>query len=360
MRWTRLFVLLVISLWAGGCRDDLGYMEPTATPTRIVARAVVVSTNPDVVVESWKYLGPQAEESLRLVQGTRFGPERYEASVQWRPGGFDLMWGTFPCSIQPILTIGEGTIELWLNEGIWDDCDAMQASHALRVEVTTDIPPGAWSYAIHEGAPSDGSSASGRTVTGQIVASSGERRPVARALLQLEPGGEFVAETDASGRFTLTDIPFTETTVYASHLRFVIPAGEEVQLDLGIIDYPLVHPPLLALADYPPGDRPYYVASCDCWLVRHPDGTLLAFVPFSPDYREDVTVAACRFTWNDAVRRFVDPCSGDEWELDGVLNLAHSAARWSSRDLDQYAITVQEGTLMVHLDQVITGTTRDE
>lgn len=200
----------------------------------------------------------------------------------------------------------------------------------------------------------------GRTVAGQIVQSFGDRQPIAGLKLQLEPGGEFVAETDASGQFTLNNIPFTETTVYAQHLQFVIPAGEEAHLDLGTIEYPLVHPLALHLADYPPRDTPYLVESGSFWLVHYPEGNLLAFVPVSPEYRDDVTVEACRFDWVEALGRFVDPCSGDEWELDGTLNLAHSTERWSNRDLDRYAITLQEGAFSVHPDQVITGTVKGE
>lgn len=203
--------------------------------------------------------------------------------------------------------------------------------------------------------PSSGAGG-GRTVTGQIIQSSGDRQPVAGLKLQLEPGGEFVAETDVNGEFTLSNVPTDETSIYASHLQFVIPAGEEAHLDLGIIDYPLIHPPVLPLADYPSRDTPYLIEYGDFWLVHYPEGSLLAFVPVSPEYREDVAVEACRFTWDEAVGRFVDPCSGDEWELDGTLNLAHSTERWSNRDLDRYAITLQEGAFAVHLDQVITGT----
>jgi hypothetical protein len=199
-----------------------------------------------------------------------------------------------------------------------------------------------------------------RTITGQIVHGYGDRRPVGGATLQLDPGGEVFALTQKDGRFTLTNVPFAATTVYANHLQFVIPAGEDAHLDLGTIEYPLVHPPVLPLKDYPPADTPYYVEAGDFWLVHNPDGELLAFVPTSPAYREDVPVGACRFTWDDAVRRFVDPCSGDEWELDGTLNLVHSTERWSNRDLDQYAITVGEVTVTVHLDQVVTASARGE
>jgi|GEM_PF-3608141 len=365
MRWTGLFVFPLLWLLVAGCSDDLGYMEPTPTPTRIAEKPQVISASPDIVVESWEYLSPQSKKApdsfpTNDPDAIEFAPGNRQAYIVWREGGFDLVWGGFFCSIQPILTIGKGKIELWENNAIWLDCEAVETIHAFKVELETDIPLEAWSYAIHEGAPTDTTSEQGRTVTGQIVVAYGDHRPVARALLQLEPGGEFVAETDASGRFTLTNIPFAETTVHASQLQFVIPAGEEAHLDLGILEYPLVHPPVLPLKEYPPGDTPYYVEGCDCWLVHNPEGNLLAFVPISPEYREDVAVEACRFDWVESLGRFVDPCSGDEWELDGTLNLAQSAERWSNRDLDQYAITVYEGAITVHLDQVITGTARGE
>ncbi|MDT8307839.1 MAG: hypothetical protein RRC07_18035 [Anaerolineae bacterium] len=361
MRWIGLIVFPFIWLLLARCSNDLGPMAPTPTPTRIVEKPQVISTSPDVIISAWEYLSPQSEEALASFpahdpDAIEFAPGNRQATIIWREGGFDLVWGGYFCSIQPILTIGDGTIELWENSAIWDDCEAMETIHAFKVEMETDIPATVWRYAIHEGAPADTSHGSGRTVTGQIVQGYGDHSPVARALLQLEPGGEFVAETDTDGAFTLNNVPFAETTVYAGHLHFVIPAGEEAHLDLGTIEYPLVHPPALPLKDYPPGDTPSYVESGDFWLAHHPEGNLLAFVPVSPAYRDDVAVAACRFDWVEALGRFVDPCSGDEWALDGTLNLAHSTERWSNRDLDQYALTVGEATVTVHLDQVITGT----
>lgn len=286
MRWIRVYLLPFIWLLLAACSNDLGYMAPTPTPTRIVEKPQVISTSPDVAVTSWDYLSPQSDKALasfpaRDPDAIEFAPGNRQATIIWREGGFDLLWGGWFCSIQPILTIGERRIELWENNAIWDDCEAMETIHAFKVEMETDMPPAAWRYAIHEGAPADTSDDSGRTVTAQM---------------------------------------------------------------------------LLALVDYPPRDTPYLVGDAGFWLVHHPGGNLLAFVPVSPEYRADLTVAACRFAWNDAVGRFVDPCSGDEWELDGTLNLAHSTERWSNRNLDQYALTVGEATVTVHLDQVITGT----
>lgn len=41
--------------------------------------------------------------------------------------------------------------------------------------------------------------------------------------------------------------------------------------------------------------------------------------------------------------------------LDGRLNLVHSTELWSSRDLDWYATTVEDGVITVHLGQTTLG-----
>jgi hypothetical protein len=115
---------------------------------------------------------------------------------------------------------------------------------------------------------------------------------------------------------------------------------------------------LLPLADYPPGDTPYFISEGDFWLVHTLAGQLLAFAATSPDYRPDIGLDACRFTWVESVGRFVDPCSGDEWALNGRFDLAHSSERWSDRDLDQYLITgiaEEAGKIVVHWDRRLKG-----
>jgi hypothetical protein len=114
----------------------------------------------------------------------------------------------------------------------------------------------------------------------------------------------------------------------------------------------------LSLADYPPAGVPYYIESGDFWLVHTAAGRLLAFAPVSPEYAEQIAVDECRFAWSRPVQRFVDPCSGDEWELDGRLNLAHSTEMWSSRDLDQYAVTAEDDLIYVHPGQRKPGASR--
>lgn len=110
----------------------------------------------------------------------------------------------------------------------------------------------------------------------------------------------------------------------------------------------------LNLTDYPPANAPYYVADGDFWLVHTPAGHLIAFSPTSPAYRPEIG-DACRFTWVEGVMRFVDPCSGDEWELNGQQNLKHSLEMWSNSDLDQYVVRVYERQIFVQLERLVPG-----
>lgn len=110
------------------------------------------------------------------------------------------------------------------------------------------------------------------------------------------------------------------------------------------------------LADFPPRDTPYfrqpdYNDKAGAYIVNI-DHELRVFSPFVPyvDRLED-----CRYAWNDAVERFTDPCSGDEWELDGTINLEHSAEMWSSGDLNQHPYTIENGRITVNFDEIIAG-----
>ncbi|MAT96339.1 MAG: hypothetical protein CL608_04280 [Anaerolineaceae bacterium] len=192
----------------------------------------------------------------------------------------------------------------------------------------------------------------GRTVNGRIVTGDGSQQPVPAVQLRLEPGGESVTETVGDGRFTLRDLPFTAVTVFADHFQFTIPAGEEPTLDLGDIEYPLIDRPL-TLENYPPSETPYRFGSF--WLVHTPEGQLMAFSSVSPEYKDSVSVEECQFVWAEVNRRFTDPCSGDEWELNGRLNLEHSGELWSNRNLDQYHLSVMDGQIFVQFDRLYRG-----
>lgn len=117
---------------------------------------------------------------------------------------------------------------------------------------------------------------------------------------------------------------------------------------------------MLHLADYPPDETPYHIQSGDFWLVHNPENRLLAFAPHSPEYADHISVDSCRFAWSAAVKRFVDPCSGDKWQISGRLDLENSAELWSSHDLDQYVVTLEDGVIHVDLEQKVLGASRVE
>ena len=227
-----------------------------------------------------------------------------------------------------------------------------ESSPPILLEQTETTPSQTDNPATEESA-ADEEVQAGRTVNGRILNYDGQ--PIPGLPLQLEPGGDFVTETIGDGRFTLNNLPFQEITVYASHLQFTIPAGDAPELDLGDIDYPLVHPPVLPLADYPPSSTPYRIETGAFWLVHTPEGQLFAFSPVVPEYRDSVAVEECQFAWSETVMRFVDPCSGDEWELNGRLNLEHSSELWSNRSLDQYYLSVLDEQIFIQFDHLYRG-----
>lgn len=108
---------------------------------------------------------------------------------------------------------------------------------------------------------------------------------------------------------------------------------------------------ILDLVDYPPGNTPTLVVDGDFWLAHTPQGELFAFVPTSPESADHVSVDPCRYIWNSANGRFIDPCSGDEWELDGTLNLRHSTELWSNQGLYQYPVSVEDGKIIVYVEK---------
>ncbi len=86
----------------------------------------------------------------------------------------------------------------------------------------------------------------GATVTGQIVAGYGDHRPVAHLPLRLRQMGSnnWDTYTDGEGRFTLMGIPTGQAYIDDGHLTFEVTIDSPVQsINLGILKYPLIHPP---------------------------------------------------------------------------------------------------------------------
>jgi hypothetical protein len=150
------YLVVFICLLSISCDSEIQSVESEQTP--VPQGPSIISNSSDTVVESWKYISPRSEEALVSFPSSasgaiEFGPEHYEAYIVWRTGGFDLIWGNFACSTQPILVIKNKTIELWLNNAVWEDCEAAEVIHAFKVELETDIPPEEWIYILYPDAP---------------------------------------------------------------------------------------------------------------------------------------------------------------------------------------------------------------
>ena len=155
---TFYFSCLVIlsSLFTLSCSGESP--TPTPAPTRIPTNPMVISNSPDVVVNTWEYFDPRDENKrvpfhIRGPNTYSFGPSYHDASIAWYGNRFGLLWISYMCSVQPILVIDEGTINVWINEGIFENCDSMAVPHAFEVVLETNIPPENWTYAIHRYAP---------------------------------------------------------------------------------------------------------------------------------------------------------------------------------------------------------------
>jgi hypothetical protein len=156
MHLLKYLVVLIICFLLISCRSETSSVESEPIPTP--QGPSVISNNPEAVVKSWEYISPRSEEALTSFpssapEAIEFGPEHYKAYIVWRKGGFDLIWGNFICSTRPILMIEETTIALWLNDAIWDDCEAAEVIHAFKVDLETDISPEKWTYILHPDAP---------------------------------------------------------------------------------------------------------------------------------------------------------------------------------------------------------------
>lgn len=87
----------------------------------------------------------------------------------------------------------------------------------------------------------------GATVRGRIVAGYGARQPAAGLPLSIagSTSSEPATRTDANGEFELTGVPVGTVEINASHLSFQVSVPDSAAVvDVGVLKYPLVHPPV--------------------------------------------------------------------------------------------------------------------
>jgi hypothetical protein len=85
------------------------------------------------------------------------------------------------------------------------------------------------------------------TVIGRIVLGYADHSPVADLPLWLgtESHGQPVARTNAQGEFILKGLPVGQViNVVDDHLTFQVSITSAGTLDLGTLEYPLIHPPI--------------------------------------------------------------------------------------------------------------------
>jgi menaquinol-cytochrome c reductase iron-sulfur subunit len=72
-----------------------------------------------------------------------------------------------------------------------------------------------------------------------------------------------------------------------------------------------------------------------CWVVKTPENKVLAFGP-------QCTHLACAYRWADDQNKFVCPCHGSEFSIDGKVLMGPA-----SRPLDQYATKIENNRLQI-------------
>ena len=111
-------------------------------------------------------------------------------------------------------------------------CAALLVGCAARPTPTPVLPP---------------ATASGATVIGRIVLGYGDHSPVADLPLWVgkESQGQPATRTNANGEFTLTNLPIGRVIdVVDDHLTFQVDTTPGGIIDVGTLEYPLIHPPM--------------------------------------------------------------------------------------------------------------------
>jgi hypothetical protein len=74
----------------------------------------------------------------------------YEIRLRETAVGFDLIWGNFPCSTQPVLFIQPGNqLEFWPGNRVGDVCEAMERGHVISVSLNQNVPLADWQFIFH-------------------------------------------------------------------------------------------------------------------------------------------------------------------------------------------------------------------
>ena len=154
--------LLLLCLTMTACTRVEPASEPMVQESASSTESSTLSPvqGPDVIgdgieIEEWDYLGPDMDGSRPALEPSdpniqEFGNNQIPILLFPTEGGFDLEWGTFACSTQPVAVVrDDATIEFWPGEIVGEYCDAMSVAHRLSVEIADNVPSEQWEVILH-------------------------------------------------------------------------------------------------------------------------------------------------------------------------------------------------------------------
>ena len=98
------------------------------------------------------------------------------------------------------------------------------------------------------------------------------------------------------------------------------------------------------VANYPPRDAPYFVRGEKPVFVVNMGEKILVLVAVPPHPK------SCLARWMVEDSKFLEPCLGSQFRLDGTYILGPSP-----RSMDQYEFKIENGVLLVNVDRKILG-----
>lgn len=202
------------------------------------------------------------------------------------------------------------------------------------------------------------------TARGRIIAGYGAHEPIGGLPLWVgkESIGMPVARTDTNGEFTVTNLPNGVVDIVDDHLSFHVPhSASDSDVTLGVLKYPLIHPPTFYLFTPPPisdvsqllrkGQTvPFTICQTDEKWTRPTDSVQRAVVWSRPPFR-DLGEAALRW-WGEQPAVLYDTMDiftqsfPDGPNLDALaVDWRYLLGMWTGADLSQSQCAYDARTL---------------
>jgi len=167
----------------------------------------------------------------------------------------------------------------------------------------------------------------GGTVTGRVVSSVGRRGPMAGHIVKIDCGMDTEGETlwclgrtEEDGSFSVSGVPQGWHYGHAGqHIEFTVHiAGPRAVVDLGTLEYPLIHPPILSIFpdSGPPGTTVTLVGQRSQWWP----GAELSVTAARPPERPDGEYARATVSKDGTFSvSFEFPPEGSPYEKPGMV-----------------------------------------